>query len=81
MDLLNIIAPIGAIAGLSPATTAALLPIVILGSQAIGKLIPDKKKGFWGFTRKAFKVIGLYVKNNETEKFGLLDNPDKDGFR
>lgn len=44
--------------------TAAALTVVYAVANYVGKAIPDSKRGFLGFVRKAAKLISLYTPNN-----------------
>lgn len=50
--------------GLDAATTAALIPVVILVAQFITKSIPDTATGPMAVVRRVFAMIGIYRKNN-----------------
>ena len=43
----------------------SIVALVVLGSQIVGRAIPDSATGFLGIVRKLAKVVGLYVKNQE----------------
>lgn len=49
--------------GLDPLFVAGLVPFIILGSNLIGRAIPDDAAGWQGIVRKIAKVLGLYLSN------------------
>lgn len=61
--LFQVLTLIAAKLGLDVVTLVGLLPLIVLGSNIVGRLIPDDKTGVLGFVRKIAKVGGLYVSN------------------
>ena len=49
--------------GLTPVAAAGFTALYAVANFA-AKAIPDSKKGFLGFVRKAAKIVSLYVPNN-----------------
>lgn len=62
---LNTISEVASAAGLSDAILAKAT-LAILVANAVGRAIPDNKKGVLGAVRKLAKVLGLYIPNRVT---------------
>lgn len=52
--------------GISQATLALLIPLIILVSNYLSRAIPDDSVGVMGVLNKVFKVLGLYLSSRVT---------------
>lgn len=64
---MDIVAAASALAGTDPTTLVAAATVagVYKGVKVIGRLIPNEKKGFWGFARGVAKAITIDVKDRD----------------
>ena len=56
----------------NPTEVVSVWSAAAIIGQAVGRVIPDNKKGFLGVVRKISRVIGLYAKNNTGEVAGEI---------
>ena len=64
LDINSLLNALASSFGVSPATIAMAIPLIILISNAITRAIPDTATGALGVLRTVTKFIGLHVKDN-----------------
>lgn len=69
-DLVSLLA---SLFGVEDATLLALLPLVILVSQLVARLIPNDATGVAALVRKLASVVGLYASSRVTKGVSVTD--------